>query len=67
MWCFCYRMKRKFYSWEECMNLREVKVSLSECCTVKTRCHSAYCRLHLLAFSFLHMVFLCLSIQCVVV
>lgn len=21
-------MKRKFYSWEECMNLREVKVSL---------------------------------------
>lgn len=20
------RMKRKFYSWEECMNLREVKV-----------------------------------------
>lgn len=24
-------MKRKFYSWEECMNLREVKVSLYEC------------------------------------
>lgn len=22
------RMKRKFYSWEECMNLREVKVIL---------------------------------------
>lgn len=22
------RMKRKFYSWEECMNLREVKVRL---------------------------------------
>lgn len=21
-----HRMKRKFYSWEECMNLREVKV-----------------------------------------
>jgi len=21
------KMKRKFYSWEECMNLREVKVS----------------------------------------
>lgn len=28
---FSYRMKRKFYSWEECMNLREVKVSLPEC------------------------------------
>lgn len=27
---FFYRMKRKFYSWEECMNLREVKVSLPE-------------------------------------
>lgn len=23
-----HRMKRKFYSWEECMNLREVKVSM---------------------------------------
>lgn len=23
---FFHRMKRKFYSWEECMNLREVKV-----------------------------------------
>lgn len=23
-----YRMKRKFYSWEECMNLREVKVRM---------------------------------------
>lgn len=25
----CCRMKRKFYSWEECMNLREVKVLVS--------------------------------------
>lgn len=23
------KMKRKFYSWEECMNLREVKFSVS--------------------------------------
>lgn len=29
---FSYRMKRKFYSWEECMNLREVKVRFSEYC-----------------------------------
>lgn len=30
IWCLSFtffgRMKRKFYSWEECMNLREVKV-----------------------------------------
>lgn len=24
---FAFRMKKKYYSWEECMNLREVKVS----------------------------------------
>lgn len=28
---FSCRMKRKFYSWEECMNLREVKVSSPKC------------------------------------
>lgn len=26
---FSFRMKRKFYSWEECMNLREVKVFMN--------------------------------------
>ena len=28
MSAFFHRMKRKFYSWEECMNLREVKVRM---------------------------------------
>lgn len=34
-------MKRKFYSWEECMNLREVKVGNAVCCTVTRFC--TYC------------------------
>lgn len=35
--CVFHRMKRKFYSWDECMNLREVKVSVVMLCRAAYR------------------------------